>query len=139
VEYSTSTTTPASIERAWSALIDVLDYPQWTQSITAVTPLDTAGLAVGSRFRVKQPGMPARVWQVSEVVPHRSYVWETSSPGVRTLGQHWLDQASDGGTRITMRVEQTGALASLVWALTGARTRRFLGLEAAGIRAAAER
>jgi len=77
-------------------------------------------------------------WRVTEIRDGESFVWEARSPGVRTVGFHRLDANPGGGTRITIGVEHTGPLAGLVGALTGARTRRYLELEAAGLKAASE-
>jgi len=133
-----STRSSAPTDKLWAALTTVTDYPQWTKSITAVTPLDDVSLTPGHRFRVQQPGMPPLVWTVTDVEPGRSYAWESSTMGVRTVGRHWLTQQPDGSTQINLEIEQTGLLAKLVWALTGARTRRYMGLEANGIKTAAE-
>jgi hypothetical protein len=57
---------------------------------------------------------------------------------VHTVAFHRLEANPDGGTRITIGLDQTGPLARLVGALTGARTRRYLALEAAGLKAASE-
>jgi hypothetical protein len=82
--------------------------------------------------------MPVLVWRVTEVRDGESFVWETRTPGVRTVGFHRLDADPDGGTRIIIGVDHAGPLAWLVGALSGRRTRRYLKLEAAGLKAASE-
>jgi hypothetical protein len=138
MEYDETASASASLDRAWAALSAVTAYPQWTASMTTVSPLDGDDLVVGRRFRIKQPGMPPLVWKVSEVREGESFTWEARSPGVRTVGYHRLSRAADETTQITLGLRQTGILSGPVRMLMGSRTRRFLKLEAAGLKAAAE-
>jgi hypothetical protein len=138
MDYTETIRTTADLDQAWSALSAVTTYPQWTSSMTAVTPLDGEQLERGRRYRIRQPGFPPVVWRVTDVVDGESFQWEADSPGVRTVAFHRLMPDASGGTTITIGIRQSGALAGLLGALTGARTRRYLGLEAAGLKAAAE-
>ncbi len=131
-------TTTASVERAWSALVDVTSWPQWTASITSVERLDEGPLEVGSRARIKQPGTPALVWVVEELREPEGFTWTARSAGVRTVGRHTLHANPDGTTQILLEAEHHGPLAGIVEALTGRRTRGYLRLEAAGLKAASE-
>ena len=125
------------LEAAWNALIDVESWPDWTPSMTRVERLDDGALRVGSRARIKQPRMPAMVWEVTELKPAREFTWVGRSPGVATTGRHVLEPTA-GGTRLTLTVEHRGVLAGLVTRLTRRRTRRYLGLEAKGLKASTE-
>jgi uncharacterized membrane protein len=138
MRYEQTATAAATAGQAWTALRDVTDLPKWTRSITSVEPLDGADLRTGNRYRIRQPGLPAMVWTVSEVRDGEAFTWETRSPGVHTVGFHRLTADPDGSTRITIGIEQTGPLAGVVRVLTGARTRRYVELEAAGLKAASE-
>lgn len=138
MNYEQTISSRASVAQAWTALADVTSLPRWTKSVTAVQPLDGTELSVGNRYRIRQPGMGALVWRVSELHDGESYVWESRSPGVRTVGFHRLSAEPDGGTRITIGVTHSGWLAGIVAALTGKRTQRYLALEAAGLKAASE-
>jgi hypothetical protein len=106
--------------------------------MTEVRPLDGAALRTGNRYRIRQPGLPPIVWRVTEVRDGESFVWEAHSPGVHTVAYHRLAANPDGSTRITIGIEQSGPLAGLVGALTAKRTRRYLEMEAAGLKAASE-
>jgi uncharacterized membrane protein len=134
----TTVDTDADLADTWAVLSDVATWPRWTKSMTSVEPLDDGALRVGSRVRIKQPGMLTMVWRVSDLREHEAFSWEASSLGVRTVGHHWLQRNPDGTTRIRLAVEQHGALAGLVRALTAARTRRYIAMEAAGLKAASE-
>jgi hypothetical protein len=57
---------------------------------------------------------------------------------VHTVASHELTRDPEGGTILTLRVRHAGPLARLVGLLTGSRTRRYLALETAGLKAAAE-
>jgi uncharacterized membrane protein len=138
VTIDTTTTSSASLAATWAALTDVNDWPRWTKSMTSVERLDSGDLRVGSRARVKQPGMPSMVWQVDDLRENEGFSWAATSLGVRVTGHHWLSRNPDGTTHIRLSVEQRGPLAGVVNALTGSRTRRFIDMEAAGLKAASE-
>ncbi|MEV6370652.1 SRPBCC family protein [Micromonospora musae] len=138
MDYAESITTTAGPGRAWAALADVTAYPRWTASMSSVEPLDAPSLAVGNRFRIRQPGLPVTVWRVRELREGASYVWEAHAPGVHTVAYHRVEAELGGTTRITIGIRQTGLLAGLVALLTSAKTRRYVRLEAAGLKAAAE-
>ncbi|MBX6748052.1 MAG: SRPBCC family protein [Micromonosporaceae bacterium] len=138
MDYEQTIDTQADVGRAWTALAAVQTYPQWTKSMSAVEPLDGPELRVGHRFRVRQPGRPVVVWRVCEVTDGRSFQWEARTPGVYTVAYHHLTPLPTGGTRITIGIRQRGPLAGLVALFTAAKTRRYLVLEAAGLKAAAE-
>jgi uncharacterized membrane protein len=138
MDYEQTITTSASIDRCWAALADVTTYPDWTASMSAVEPLDGPTLRIGNRFRIRQPGLPTTTWRVSEVREGESFSWESHTPGVHTVAYHRLSRTPDGATRITIGIRQQGALAWLVALFTAAKTRRYLQMESAGLKAAAE-
>jgi hypothetical protein len=135
---TTSIDSTADLASTWTALVDVTSWPQWTTSITAVRRLDDGPLRVGSRARVKQPGFPWLVWEVSDLREGEEFTWVTSGPGSRTVGRHVVRRNDDGSTHITLELDQTGPLGVLVGVLIAGKTKRFLGLEAAGLKAAGE-
>jgi uncharacterized membrane protein len=138
MRYEQTTSAHASTSQAWTALAEVTSLPRWTRSMTSVEPLDGADLRTGNRYRIRQPGLPALVWRVTEVRDGQSFVWEAHAPGVHTVAFHRLAANPDGSTRITIGIEQSGPLAGLVRAFTSGRTRRYLEMEAAGLKAASE-
>jgi uncharacterized membrane protein len=139
MRFETTVQTDAPVEAVWAALVDVPRWPEWTESMQDVRWLDDDGLRVGARARIKQPRTPALTWTVTELDEGRAFVWEASSPGVNTVGTHAVSGAGDhGGSTLTLGLQQSGPLAWLVGALTGARTRRYVQLEADGLKRAAE-
>jgi uncharacterized protein YndB with AHSA1/START domain len=134
----TSTSTTASPDQVWAVLLDVAAWPSWTRSITAVRRLDDGPLRVGSRVRVSQPGTPAMTYVVSELSRPSEFTWYAALPGVRTVARHRLIPEAGGGTHIILDVEHLGPLARAVSAVTSRRTRRYVDLEVAGLKAASE-
>lgn len=138
MKQTASLDTTADLGSAWDALTDVASWPRWTTSMTTVERLDEGPLRVGSRARVKQPGFPWLIWEVTELREGSEFTWFTTVPGARTEGRHVVERNPDGTTRITLVIDQTGPLGVVFGKLTAAKTRRYLALEAAGLKAASE-
>jgi hypothetical protein len=131
--YETSIAIEAPPEVVWAALMDVQGWPAYTDSITRVACVGGEVLALGARVRIEQPRMPALVWEVTEFHPGTAFVWRAQSPGVATIATHAIAAAPEGST-VTFGVRHTGVLARIVWALTGKRTRRYVGMESRGLK-----
>jgi uncharacterized protein YndB with AHSA1/START domain len=138
MQFETTVEIDADAQDVWAVLIDAQRWPQWTDSTQEVVWLDGGTPSVGSRARVKQPGMPPLTWTVTDLEPGRRFDWRTSSVGVTTVGTHAIAPTADGHSRLTLGLRQTGPLAGLVGLLTGARTRRYVQMEADGLKRAAE-
>ena len=113
----------------WEVLYDVARWPEWTPTIDSVELLDEGAFGVGSRAKVRQPKLPQAEWQVTEVVPGRSFTWEAKGPGMKTIARHEVVPDADG-SQVTLSIEQTGpmgAVAALVWR---SLTQRYIELEA---------
>ena len=128
----------APVEATWAALTQVENWPRWTASMEDVRWLNDAGVGLGARARVKQPGMPPLVWTVSEFEEGRAFSWVTRTPGVRTVGVHRVRALGATRSQLSLHIEQTGVFAPLAEMLMGARTRRFVMLEGEGLKRAAE-
>ncbi|HZE30856.1 MAG TPA: SRPBCC family protein [Actinoallomurus sp.] len=137
MNFTTSVEIDADPERVWNALIDVEHWPDWTPSMRSVRRLDTGPFGPDSRVRIEQPRMPAAVWQVTRFEPGTSFTWVSARGGVRTEGYHRLVRGPDGLT-VELGIAQTGALAWLIAALYGRLTRRYVGMEARGLKRACE-
>lgn len=144
MHHETSIEIAASPELIWSTLSDVERWPEWTRSVSQVERLDAGDFGAGSRARVKQPGMPRLVWEVTEYVPGQVFSWASKAPGVTTTGGHRL-VADPGGSgsgsdvpgdsvTVTLTLDQEGFLAPVVWRLTGSRSRRYVQMEADGLK-----
>lgn len=124
-------------ERTWQAVTDVADWPRWTTSMSSVKRLDDGPLRVGSRARIKQPGLPVNVWEVTDLDEGTSFTWVTRTPGVVASAGHEVT-ATANGSRLTLSVTWTGALGGLMSALMGKRTRASITRDAEGHKACAE-
>lgn len=136
-QFHTSIEIHTPVERAWEVMADLRRWPEWTASISHVEPLDAQPAAAGSRFRVRQPGLPAAVWTVTRWEPPRGFVWESRAPGAHMVAEHWLE-ANASGCMLTLRLTCGGPVGRLVGSISRGTIERYLGLEAAGLKARAE-
>lgn len=136
--------TDSSIEIAapapvvWAVYADVESWPSWTASVRRVTPLDGPTLEVGARFLIEQPRFPKLVWEVTEIEPGRSWTWVQRSPGGTTSASHEVEAAGADRAVVRQRIDQRGPIGVVVGALTARLTKRYLALEAAGLKSASE-
>jgi uncharacterized protein YndB with AHSA1/START domain len=128
----------ASAEHVWDVFTDVAGWPSWTASVTSLEPLDGAAIERGHRFRIKQPRLPALVWEVSEVVPPRSWTWVVRSVGATTSATHVVTPVDGSSCVVTQILEQRGPLGVVFAAVTRRMTRRYLSLEGAGLKTVSE-
>ncbi|MFI1580125.1 SRPBCC family protein [Embleya sp. NPDC020630] len=135
--YHESIRIEATAERVWEILMDVERWPTWTASMSEVRRLDREPFGVGSRVRVKQPRLPATQWVVTEREPGRSFAWTSRSGGVTTLADHRI--GVDEGVTVELILRQSGLLTPLIGLVAGKLTRRYLRMEAEGLKERAER
>lgn len=122
----------------WDVFSDVEHWPEWTASVTSLTGKDGPALAVGKRFAIKQPGLQKLVWKVAEIQPGKSWTWAHRSPGVLVIARHYVTGLPGGRTLVRQELDQRGVLGALVGQLTAKRTKRFLSMEARGLKARSE-
>ena len=124
--------------RVWAVMCDIERWHEWTPSITSVQRLDDGSVGVGSRVRVKQPKLPASVFEVIVWNPGRGFDWVTRSPGLQGLGSHAIAPIANG-SRVTLSVTFSGPLSPLATFFLGGLTERYIKLEADGLKGRAER
>ena len=134
MNYELSIAIKAPPEHVWTVLSDVERWPEWTASVTRVTYTAGERLAVDNRVRIKQPGLPALQWEVTEVTPLQSFTWQARSGGVVTRATHQLRPGRAGGVTVRLGLQQSGPLAGLIGLLTARRTRRYVRMEAEGLK-----
>jgi uncharacterized membrane protein len=127
---------PATV--VWDVFSDVERWPEWTASVTRLVALDGPGLAVGKRFEIKQPRMPKLVWEVTEMTPGAGWTWVQRSPGGLTVASHEVIGESDRRTRVRQQIDQRGPVGALVGLVMRGMTKRYLELEAVGLKARSE-
>jgi uncharacterized membrane protein len=139
MHFETTVEIHAPHDRVWATLVDVERWPEWTASMREVTPIDERPLARGSRVRIKQPRMPSMVWEVTDLDTGASFAWRSASPGVATVGTHLVEETAADTVTITFGIDQSGPMAPIVGLLTGSRTKRYIQMEAEGLKTRAER
>ena len=122
----------------WDVFSHVERWPEWTPSVTSLVGRDGPALAVGRRFAIKQPGMQKLVWKVTEIDPGSSWTWVQRTPGVLVTARHDVSAQPGGRTLVRQQLDQRGALGALVGRLMVKKTKRFLELEAQGLKARSE-
>lgn len=127
----------APAEVVWQILTDLERWPAWTRSMSKVEP--DGRLAVGMTARVKQPRVPSVTWTVTEVDPGRSFTWEASTTGLRTVAEHVVADGAAGTSTVTLRIDTTGPAAGMVGLVFGRMTRRYVAMEADGLQREATR
>ncbi len=128
---------PADV--VWQVYADVERWPEWTASMSEVAFVRGDALADGAEVRIKQPRLPRVTWAVTDLTPGASWTWEARSPGAHTVARHVVTATGDGTTRVQQSIDQTGPFGSLVGLMIAGLTRRYLRMEAEGLKAAAER
>jgi uncharacterized membrane protein len=134
MQFETSITVDAAPERVWAVLTDVERWPEWTASMQRVERRSPGEFEVGSRWRVKQPRIPAVTWQVTELEPGRSFSWRVATPGVTTIADHRLEPLGAAGVEVHLSIRRKGPLVVMVDALSASLTRRYLRLEVQGLK-----
>ena len=127
---------PASV--VWDVFTDVEHWSEWTASIEQIVAVDGPAIEVGKRFEIKQPRMPKLVWEVTEVEPGVSWTWRQKAPGSTAFATHEVTAVDRGRTVVRQRIDQRGPIGVLVGLLTRRMTRRYLDLEANGLKAQSE-
>ena len=127
---------PAPI--VWDVFVDVERWHEWTASIERIVAVDGPGIEVGKRFEIKQPRLPALMWEVTDVDDGRSWTWRARSPGATTLASHEVVPQEAGTTLVRQRIDQRGPIGVAVGVLMRRLTRRYLDLEAQGLKATSE-
>jgi uncharacterized protein YndB with AHSA1/START domain len=137
VQRSIDIDAPAST--VWGVVSDVERWPEWTASISSVRRSRTGPLVVGERVVVAQPRLPTLTYTVTAVEEGRSFTWEAGSAVSRGVGEHVLTPRVSGGCTATVRLTQRGPGARLVGVVLDRITRRYLRMEAEGLKARSER
>jgi hypothetical protein len=65
------------------------------------------------------------------------FTWTATSPGVKTRASHRVVRTAEG-SRATLSIDQAGILGRLVGRLYGGLTRRYVEMEAAGLKQRSE-
>jgi uncharacterized protein YndB with AHSA1/START domain len=128
----------APTQHVWAVFTDVERWPEWTPSVSHAEIVAGRGVEVGTTVRMKQPRLPTMTWQVTDFVPGVSWRWAARAPGITTTAGHTLTATPDGSTLVEQSIEHRGPFAWLHGRATRRLTRRYLRLEAEGLKARCE-
>ena len=131
-----SITIDAPIDVVWSVFTDVERWPTWASSFTSVELID-GPMRLGAKARIRQPRLPTVVWEVTKWEPGRSWTWTATSPGARTEASHVLT-VSGRGTVAEQSIVSSGPLGRLAALVLRSLTRRYLAIEAQGLKQRSE-
>jgi hypothetical protein len=137
VDFGETITIAAPAAVAGDVMKAVDDWPSWTASMSSVRRTATGPLSAGETVGVKQPKLAASTWTVTRVDAN-GFEWTSSSPGVRNVGGHWASDNGDGTCTAELTLSFAGPLARVVKLLYAGLIRRYIRMEAEGLRKAAE-
>ena len=106
--------------------------------MTSIQGLGNTHLTVGSRFEIKQPGLPKAIFTVDRCDEGASFAWSTRSGGVQTSADHVLASLTEQRTQVKLVLTLEGALAPVVWLISSRKIRRFVETEARSLKTAVE-
>lgn len=135
--FETSVTIAAPPARVWEILADFERWPTWTASMTRLERLDAGPARVGARVRVEQPKLQPTVYTITDWQPGRSFTWTMGGGLLGGRADHEVAPAG-AGARLVLAVTYTGLFGALVAIGYGDLTRRYMAMEAEGLRARAE-
>jgi hypothetical protein len=78
------------------------------------------------------------VWQVTDLHPGASWTWAQRSVGGSTFAHHSVTPIAEGRTLVRQTLDQRGPIGAIVGHLMRGTTRRYLALEAQGLKARSE-
>jgi uncharacterized membrane protein len=122
----------APIDVVWSVFTDVERWPTWASSFTSVELID-GPMRLGAKARIRQPRLPTVVWEITKWNEGCSWTWTTTSPGARTEASHVLTR-SGAGTIAEQSITSSGPIGRLAAFMLRSLTRRYLAIEAAGLK-----
>ena len=74
---------------------------------------------------------------VTNLQDGRGFEWESRAPGVHVVARHVVEPTSDG-SRATLSIQYRGIIGDLIGRLAGGINRRYLAMEADGLKRRAE-
>lgn len=128
----------ASPQRVWDVLRDLDAWPSRIETVDTVELLTPMPLAKGSRVRLKQPKLPEGIWDITVWDAPAYFEWTQRSSGITTVAGHRVEALSDGRARLTLTLGMRGILIPVVGLFYKGLTNDNMGLEAQGMKRAAE-
>jgi len=112
MRFSSSVEVNAPVEKVWSLIDKLEEWPQWMQSIKKIERVSEGPLAVGSQLSVTARANRLTVnllMTISEFVPERSVVMQGRALGTKLTRFYFLEPVN-GKTKVTIGGEVSGLL-----------------------------
>ena len=119
----------ATSDRVWEYLGDLERWAEMLPTIDEITRLDDGPTTVGSRFRVRQPGLMAAEYVVDDWRPGAGFTWRARSAGVAVTASHTLNGRGET-TELRLGLEWSGRMSWLHRSLFSRKARTFVAIEA---------
>jgi uncharacterized protein YndB with AHSA1/START domain len=131
--YETTVEISAPPAEVWAATVDVEAWPTWSAATDTVRRQERGPIGPGSTAIVIQPKLRPATWTVRAAVRDETFVWDTAGPGYVVTARHEIRPRGDGSS-LRLQVVMTGPMSRVVWWVTGGVVRRYLDLEADGLK-----
>lgn len=90
-------------------------------------------IVLGSRVRIRQPGLLPATWTVVALIPGKSFAWVHARMGLRLYADHELESAGPI-PRVIQTLVLSGSAAWLVRRLFGQLMQRYLDQEVVSLK-----
>jgi Polyketide cyclase / dehydrase and lipid transport len=131
--YETTVEISALPATVWAATVDVEAWPTWSATTDTVRRQEPGPIRPGSTAIVIQPKLRPATWTVREALRDETFVWDTTGPGYVVTARHEIRPRGDGSS-LRLQVVMSGPMSRVVWWVTGGVVRRYLDLEADGLK-----
>lgn len=128
----------ASQQRVWDVLRDLEAWPRRIETVDSVELLTPPPLANGSRVRLKQPKLGEGNWDVTVWDAPTYFEWKQETGGITSVAGHRVEALGEGRTRLTLTLDMRGLLTPVIALFFKGLTKRYMNLEAEGMKRAAE-
>ena len=127
----------AQQQRSWDVLSDLEAWPRRIETVDVVELLTPAPMSKGSRVHLKQPKLPEGTWDITVWNAPSYFELRQKSGGVTSVAGHRVEVLERGRSRLTLSLDMRGLLIPVV-ALFSGLTKRYMSIEAQGMKLAAE-
>ncbi|MDA8154216.1 SRPBCC family protein [Acidithiobacillus ferriphilus] len=127
---------PADV--VWKHLSNILAWPEWLPTVTAVSPLEGKTCQIGAKFKVIQPKLRPAIWQVTKLEPGQCFIWESTSPGIQLWASHTVRIIGSEESGVELQFRFSGTLGVFLGWIAGSITRKYITTEASSLKVLAE-
>ena len=128
----------AQQERVWEVLSDLEAWPRRIETVDVVELLTPAPMSKGSRVRLKQPKLPEGTWDITVWDAPSYFEWRQKSGGITSVAGHRVEMLEEGRSRLTLSLDMRGPLILVVGLFYRGLTKRYMTMEAQGMKRASE-